>query len=250
MTAKASIPFRRAILSMAAGGVDRHTLQAAAEFARLLQLEILGVFVEDQSLIGLAALPFTRELRLPDYDWQLLDQQRVDDDLRAAALQAERLFQSEVTSKGVASSFEVRRGDPSTIASDVAQPTDVLIVAEPVAILAATTEPMQRAALRSSAAVLLLPRSGLPKHGPVAAVAASRSDQSFALASRIAGSTGEQAFVIPSEDPSAQLLESLQRVLGARRERLLILPRAAVPSDNALLLVTTRRKTPILVLAA
>ncbi|MGD9879732.1 MAG: hypothetical protein AB7U95_06300, partial [Reyranella sp.] len=169
MTSKASTSYRRAVLGMSSGSVDRHMLQAAAEFARLLELEMLGVFIEDQSLIDLAGLPFTRELRMPGHEWRMMEPQRVDDELRAAAQQAARLFQREIKSRGLACRFEVRRGSPVTLASKVAQATDVLILAEPAAfdLLAPGSEPARQAAEASAAAVLLLPRTGMPRHGPV-----------------------------------------------------------------------------------
>jgi hypothetical protein len=254
LTSTASLPYRRAVLGMAAGSVDRQMLQAAAEFARLLELEMLGVFIENQSLIGLAALPFARELRLPGYGWHVLDRQRLDDELRAAALQAGQIFQREVASRGVTCRFEVHRGDPVTLASNVAQASDILIVAETVAFdpHAPGGEPAQRAALASAAAVLLLPRSGMPLHGPVAAVAAGQPDACLEVAARIAASTGEQALALPPLEPvsSAALAESLQRVLGLRRERLLVVPRQAAMPSEILLQLAARRQTPILVLAS
>lgn len=239
---------------MATGSVDRHVLRAAAEFARLLELEMLGVFIEDQSLIDLAALPFTRELRLPGYEWQVLEPRRVDEELRAAARQAARLFAREVEAQGLTCRFEVRRGNPATLASSVAQATDVLILAEPATfdLDGPRGKPGRQAAEESAAAVLLLPRSGMPLLGPVVAVAASRLDASFELAARIATVTGEEALTIEpvGAATSAALMESLDRKLGAQHERLLILRReAAVPIDE-LLEVAARRRTPVLVLAS
>ena len=250
MTWKASFRYRRAVLGLGTGSVDRGMLRAAAEFARLLKLEMLGVFIEDRSLLGLAALPFARELRLPGHEWQTLEPQRVGDELRAAAQRAQRLFQQEIASQGLACRFEVRPGDSATLASDVAQSSDVLIIVEPVALdaLAPGSEPARRAALASAAAVLLLPRSGMPRGGPVAAVAAGPSDPCFALASRIAAAAGERAIAIPGESAStATLLASLQRVLGPPRERLLILPRRATMNEEMPQEIAAQRKVPVLV---
>ena len=255
MTSHPSGPYRRAVLGMATGSVDRDVLRAAAEFARLLELEMLGVFIEDQSLIHLAGLPFARELRLPGYEWHLLEPQRVDDELRAAARQAAQLFAREVESQGLTCRFEVRRGNPATLASSVVQTTDVLILPEPSALdlVGPGGNPERQAAEASAAAaVLLLPRSGMPQHGPVVAAAASPSDASFELAARIAGVTGEKALAITPLSPAAPpaLMESLQHALGSQHERLLILRReAAVPID-VLLEVAARRKTPVLILAS
>lgn len=251
MTTDGSPPYRRAVLGMGTGNADRDMLREAAEFARLLELDMLGVFIEDRSLIELAALPFARELRLPGHDWQALEPHRVDNELRAAAEQARRLFQQEVESQGVVCSFEVHSGSPAALASSVAQTTDVLIVMEPLAVdmLAPGWKAARRAALESAAAVLLLPRSGMPRRGPVAAVAASPSDVCFQLASHIAKAAGEQAFAIPPEDQvSAQaLLTSLNRVVGPQRERLLVLPRKAAMYDETTLEMARLREVPTLI---
>jgi hypothetical protein len=235
---------------MGTGNVDRAMLREAAEFARLLELDMLGVFIEDRSLIELAALPFARELRLPGHDWQALEPQRVGSELRAAAEQARRLFRQEIESQGVACSFEVHSGNPAALASSVAQTTDVLIVMEPLAVdmLAPGWEAARRAAIASAAAVLLLPRSGMPRRGPVAAVAASPSDVCFQLASHIAKATGEQVFAIPPEDQASPqaLLTSLWRALGPHRERLLVLPRKATMHDEMNLEMARLRQVPIL----
>lgn len=245
-------PYRRAVLAMGTGNVDRDMLREAAEFARLLELDVLGVFIEDRSLIELAALPFARELRLPGHDWQALEPQRVVNELRAAAEQARRLFRQEIGSQGVACSFEVHSGSPAAMASSVAQTTDVLIVMEPLAVdmLAPGWELVRRAALQSAAAaVLLLPRSGMPRRGPVAAVAASPLDPCFQLALHIAKAMGEQALAIPPEDQMSTraLLASLRRVLGPHRERLLILPRRAAMHDETNLEMVRLREVPTLI---
>jgi hypothetical protein len=245
-------PYRRAVLGLGTCSIDRHVLRAATEFARLLDLEMLGVFVEDRSLIDLAALPFARELRLPGHDWQTLNPGRLGEELRAAADQDRRLFLQEVESQGVTGEFEVRQGDPATLVISLAQTTDILIVTEPAAAdaLAQGHESVRHAALASMAAVLFLPRSGMARRGPVAAIAATHSDACFRLASRIATATADKAFAISagsSASPTA-LLASLQRAFGHHRERLLVLPRKVAMRDRAPLEVARRRGVPVLVM--
>ncbi|MFO1160397.1 MAG: hypothetical protein U1E60_16280 [Reyranellaceae bacterium] len=247
---KESSPYRRAVLGMPTGGVDRHLLRAAAEFARLLELELLGVFMEDPALFSLATLPFARELRLPGHDWQALDLQRMGEELRAAADRERRLFEKELMAYGVACRFEVHRGDSATLARHVARASDILIVEEPMEIdtLAAGGDPA-RLSLLSAATILLVPRTGMPQGGPVAAVVADPSDPCLRIASRIAAATGEKALAVPSVDqPStAALLGSLRLALGPRRERLLVLPRQGITSDGMLLEIASQRRVPILV---
>lgn len=245
-------PYRRAVLGMGAGGVDRDVLRTVAEFARLLHLEMLGLFIEDRSLLALAALPFARELRLPGHAWRALEVQGIGDELRAAALRARKLFEEEFEPQGIAYSFEVQRGDPAILSGSLARATDILIVVQPHAaeMLASGWEPTRWAAATSAAAVLLLPRSGMPRRGPIAAIAASNSDPSFQLAARLAAAMGEKALAIPSGDPacSAALLASLHRALGLHQERLLILPREAATPEELPLELAGRRRVPILIM--
>ena len=246
--------YRRVVLGMGTGGVDRDVLRTAAEFARLLDLEMLGLFIEDRSLLTLAALPFARELRLPGHDWQALEVRRIGDELRAAASCARKLFEEEVESQGIAYSFEVQRGDPARLSGSITRPTDILIAVEPdpAELLTSGSQPARRPAATSPAAVLLLPRSGMPRRGPIAAIAASDSDPSFQLAARLAAASGEKPVAIPSGDPpsAAALLASLQRVLGLHQERLLILPPEAAIPEELLQELAARRKVPILIMNA
>jgi hypothetical protein len=237
---------------MGVGSVDRGMLRGAAEFARLLKLEILGIFIEDRSVLGLSTLPFARELRLPGHDWQALEPQRVARELQAAAEQARRLFREEVESQGVICRFEVQRGDPATLVSGVAETTDILIVAEPIAAnrLGSAFAPTRRAALASAAAVLLLPPSGMPQRGPVVVVAAGTSDPCFLLASRIAAAMGEEALVIPPTDEisTPALMMSLQRTVGYDRERMLVLARSKSKElDEMPLELAAQRNVPVLI---
>jgi hypothetical protein len=246
-------PVRCVVLDTGAGDVGRSALQAAAEFARLLRLELLGIFIEDPSLLALCALPFARELRMPECDWQALQPRRLEDELRAAGLQARQLFRHEVESRGVAGRFEVRRGDPAALTGEFAQPTDILVVVEPQAAdaLAPAREVIRRAALSSPASLLVLPRSGMAGPGLVAAVADSESDTCFELASRVAAASGETAIAVPlaARSTPALLSASLTRALGAQRERLLIMPRNLVTFET-LLSVASERRVPVLLVAS
>jgi hypothetical protein len=222
-------PFRRAILTVGAEGADRRVVRAAAEFARLLKLEMLGVFIEDQSLLDLASFPFARELRLPGHDWQPLDARQVGHELQALAQRARKLFHQEAKSLGMSSRFEVRRCEPRMLPAGIAQLTDILIVAEPASVdlLTPTVARFRLAALASAASILLLPSTGIPTIGPVAVVAPSRADRAVVVASRFAAAVDEQAILVPAADETSAkaLTASLQDALGAARERLLVLAR-------------------------
>lgn len=242
--------FRRVVLGLAPGQIDRRILRATLEFARLLELEMLGVFVEDQALLGLARLPFARELRLPDHGWHAFEPERVLADLRAAAEQARKLFDQEIAEQGIACHFEVRRGDPATLVCSLGGQTDIVVVAEPAAAAERATTAVartQRAAAQSPAAVLFLPPSVMPSKGPVAVFAASTADAAAVLASHIAEAAGEESIPIPPPRHPEAFTRSLARALGRRRERLVVMTRGiAGSSDETPILLAAERGVPVL----
>ena len=75
----------RVILHLRHGAAERAIIRAAAELAQMLGVALHGVFLEDEALPELAALPFIREFRLGTGSWQRLDRQRLAEEQREAA---------------------------------------------------------------------------------------------------------------------------------------------------------------------
>lgn len=63
----------------------RGMLAFAAQVARVAEVELAGVFVEDQQLLDLARLPFSSEILAPSGMVRNFDASRVESDLRAVA---------------------------------------------------------------------------------------------------------------------------------------------------------------------
>jgi hypothetical protein len=238
---------------MGPGTLDRQALRTAVEFARLLELEMLGIFVEDPAVLGLGNLPFLRELRLPDHAWRAFEPERVAADLRAAAEQARKLFDQEGAAQGVTCRFEVRQGDPATLVCSLGEETDILVMAEPTAAaerVTAALERAQHAAAASSAAVLFLPPSALLPRGSVAVLAANEADPAFELASRIAGPGVAPVKAAPPEGLTARsAAASLAHALGRRHERLVVMTRGVGgSSDDMPWQLAVERDVPVLVI--
>ena len=104
----------RLILDLYWVSTDERTITAAAEFARLLGLDLLGIYVEDEAVHGLAELPFAREFRLPAHEWGVIEGERIAAEFRYAAMSAQRMLLRTAEALGVTSAFEVLRGDPTT----------------------------------------------------------------------------------------------------------------------------------------
>ncbi len=243
--------FRRVILSLSPGGVDRRMLRAVADFARLLELEMVGIFVEDEGVLGLDGLPFLRELRLPGRAWHPFDPVRISGELRAAAQEAKRVFDEEGTARGMTCRFEVRRGDPARLAGRLGEFTDIVVVCEPAEAagwLSTAVSRARQSAFASPASVLFLPSGGIAHRGPVAGVASTRSEPAVSLAARVAEAAGEEMVFVPAKERSAGgLAASLDRALGLRRERLTVMSRNSAESEEAVIGLVTQRGAPVLV---
>ncbi|MGE0418370.1 MAG: hypothetical protein AB7O80_16325 [Acetobacteraceae bacterium] len=248
--------YQRVILELGQGDADPDTIRFVAEFARELGLDLHGLFVEDESLLNLAALPFAREIRLPTHQWQPIDADRMADELRHAADAARLRLQQVVAALGVRSRFEVVRGDPHLCVAGLCFPTDIVVVTETM-----TAPAMRSAAESSPASVLLLPKRATYRHGPVVAVTAQLDDPGLDLAEHIAhaqhaplvilhpaAAAGERrgADLFGMADLSAT---SVLRTLAPLRERLVIVTRGAareLPMADVSQIVTTRHDAVLL----
>jgi nucleotide-binding universal stress UspA family protein len=195
---RAAAEFKRIVLGLdwsASGGA---AVELAAEFAELLELEILGLFLRDESLLGLADFPFARELRMP-CEWHPISVEQLARDIDLAGQTARQLFEAAAKQLRTASSFKVVSGSPARVIASLAQQDDIMAIVEPSGPAARATEPFVSfldAALRSAASVLLLPSRVARRTGPIAAIALSANDPSTETAAAIAGSANEEMIII------------------------------------------------------
>jgi hypothetical protein len=250
--------YRRLLLDLRPGGIDRVALRIATDLARLMDVEVLGVFVEDQSVIGAANLPFTRELRLLTKDWRPVTSQSLASELESAAEQARALLIRESAAAGIHCRFEVRRGDLATTVVSLCNFHDIIVVPEPgnaMDLLTGIAGRVRQAALSSDATVLLLPaRPSRSVVGPVIAIVVGATDPALAIAAGLAASAQQGLVVMTAgDDPemmdsvrsaaasaglprqrvellslSGQTVQSAVQALGGRRGRFLIMSRNKV----------------------
>ncbi|MGH7057007.1 MAG: hypothetical protein ACREFZ_03860 [Acetobacteraceae bacterium] len=234
--------YRRVIVTMREGTAPVPALRLAAELAHLLDLELEGVFIENEALLHLASLPFAREIRLPGHTWQSLDAKRLMADFDLAAGRAERLLAAAARARGVASTFSILRGDPVAASALGSHPDDILVMAEPEA--ERPDWPLGRGveARKIDAGVLLAPAKSATRHGPIAA--AGRPGLGLALAEAIALRAGEDLLLLTPEGSSRPPLP-----LGPRFSAVGVL-RRIVPSLAPALLAraASRSRARLLVL--
>ena len=106
---------RRVIVPLDAAAETGTAIDTAARLAARWQVPLHGVFIEDEELIGLAGLPFARQVTL-GAGLQPLTRGQVEDHFRAFAERAQRDLAAAADRHGVKWSFETVRGP---LASDM-----------------------------------------------------------------------------------------------------------------------------------
>jgi hypothetical protein len=190
--------FKRLVLGLQPSAPDR-TMRLAVEMARLLNLELLGLFLEDTSLYDLANIPFARELRPLGGGWHPIDVRQLSYDLELAARSAEKMFAEAAKHLLTQWRFEVARGPMAATIAAISQTSDIVMIGEPVSAVERITQQFSwliQAAFQSAAAVMVVPSQIARIKGPIVALAAVPDDPSIAVAANIALPANEQLVVI------------------------------------------------------
>ena len=271
--------FKRIVLGLHQSTADRATLGLAAELAALMRLDLHGLFVADETLIGVAGLPFAREFRALARQWQPLDVAHMAEELDLAARSAERLLAAAAKRLAVASSFEIVKGSTSSVIAGGSCAGDIIIVSEPRTAGEQITQPfagLMQAAFRSAASVLVVPSRIVRHTGPIVACAARPDDPAIRVAASIAAAAKETVVLIAADgeiagdpqiaaaaaeagvtlSPLAARQETLSdaratsHLLAHVKERLIVMTRGAVGHhhDDLPPLLAAVRQVPVLVI--
>jgi hypothetical protein len=255
--------FQRVVLGML-HHAPRQGLRQAVDLATLLQAELRGLFIKDEELCGLGALPFTREFRRLEGGWRNIDNTELLNALDMAARSAERLFREAVKAFGQACEFEIIEGRSlaAAIASS-SRPGDILVVPEsssPIERATSQFQSMAKEAFGSPASVMLVPAGIVRETGAVVALASGPDDPSIKVASQIAARANERLSIVDSAGLAAAIRSSVKHggapaqlplssavgeALGPLQERLLILSRDGF-DEFAVGLISTIRHVPVL----
>jgi hypothetical protein len=264
--------FKRLVLGLQPSAPDR-AMQLAVDLANLLQVELLGLFLEDTSLRDLAGMPFARELRPLGGGWHPIDFDRLSHDLELAARSCERLFAQATKRLPTRCQFEVARGPTAAMIESVSHTGDIVMVVEPVSPAERVTQQFSRlveAALRSAAAVMFVPLRAARSSGPIVAIAATVHDPSVLAGVGIAIAAKQELVVVGAAPGIAEDLHEvatdaglairhviadglppadpafLDRALRHLRERLLVVTRGVL-ADEQVVSIASSRQVPVLV---
>mgnify|MGYP001819511065 CR=1 FL=1 len=123
--------FRRITVALDDSMQSSQALQEAAELAASLQAELEGIFIEDINLIHLAELPFTREIRPASMTQEVVNSQRMEQELRSLARQQQKKLELVANEKGIRCSFRIRRGQIKTELMEAVTEADILTLSRP-----------------------------------------------------------------------------------------------------------------------
>jgi len=190
--------FKRLVLGLQPS-VPGGAFQFAAQLAEMLDVELLGLFLEDTSLRDLAAIPFARELRPMNGGWHAIDIERLSRDIGYAARTVEQMFDEAMKNLATPSRFEVVRGPVGSLLPALSRSSDIVMILEPANPAERASQQfawLLEAAFRSAGAVMIVPPRIQRESGPVVAIAVGLDDPSLASATAIARAIAEELVIV------------------------------------------------------
>ena len=258
--------FKRMVIGLPQTMADRAAIDAAAELAEFLQVELLAAFIADPALRALAERPAARELRTLGQGWQTIDPAQIKRDIEQISAIAQRRFAETVGGRSIKTGFDVVTGAP--MLASLIRADDILAILEPghpgESITRQFTSLLDTA-FATAAAILAVPRRILRPTGPILAVVTGGDHNNLRLALQIAAASKERLLVatppgvrlpdeiladaerlgVPIERISTGLSQQTLALPSARaNERLRIVARDQLPEDA---LFANLRGIPVLV---
>ena len=156
---EAEVRIRRVVACFAPGHVARP--EAVARFARELEAELLGLFIEDVELLRFASLPFAREVGLASASLLAMSLEGLERQMRAQARLVEDALAA-ILGPSPGWSFRVERATPASVVEAV-----LIDVRDPVLLLPPGGNPLaERRVLRRTELTPALVRERLAAGRP------------------------------------------------------------------------------------
>lgn len=160
------LAIRRILVAIDTSAHSLAALEVAARLAASVHAELVGLFVEDENLLRLAALPFANEVRWPFSSRRGLDQARMERELHLMASQARRALALAAEQAETEWTFRVVRGTVSEEVLNAALEADLLTLgraSRPLTRRVRLGSTAQAAAIRSRHLVLLARKNADPE---------------------------------------------------------------------------------------
>jgi len=121
--------FKRVLVGLPQTGANLEAVNAVADLAEFLHIELLATFVTDSSLHTPAGFPAVRELRIPDHGWQTIDLAQIRRDIDRAAAVARQRFYKAVGNRTIKTSFDIVTG--TQVMASLIRADDIVAIIEP-----------------------------------------------------------------------------------------------------------------------
>lgn len=165
---EASSPLQRILVALDASPHSQAALDAAVRLAMAFEAEVKGLFVEDETVLRTAQLPFAEEVRAYTTSPKELTDQRMQRQLRYQAEYAERTLQRAAERTEVAYTFEVVQGDVTRELLEATAEVDLLVLGKTsTASSRRQLGSTSRTALTDAPAPVLVLQEALPPQRPV-----------------------------------------------------------------------------------
>ena len=211
--------FRRILVALDASRESDAALAAAAELAKHLDAELMGLFIEDIDLLNLAALPFSREVPVLSLSGRELDPERVERELRSKAAAARRALAALADELHLQWSFRIARGHVDAELLTASQEADLVAVGKgtrPLSGKARLGSTGRAIVIQAARSVLLAAGIDGPADAPVAIVYEGSGDSAaLALAARLAESDRRHLVVFVLGDSQTSFA---QREVSVRQQ--------------------------------
>ena len=259
----ARIGFKRMVVGLPQGLAGQAAVDATADLAEFLQIELLATFIADSTLHTLAELSGARELRTLDQGWQAIDVAQITRDIESAASLARRRFAETIGTRALKASFDVIGG--VEIMASLIRADDIVAIIEPGHPGERITQQFTRllaAAFATAGAVLAVPRRIVRTAGPIMTTASSSEDPSIRTALQIAAALRERLVVTMAADVRLpiELLAEAERLgvaversgggalpVARLQERMRVLTRSAL-TDKGITLFSSLQGIPLLLI--
>lgn len=121
-------PVKRILIALDSSASTPNSLTVAAELASRLRAELRGLFVEDNDLLKLAALPFTTQINLTTGTRQPLETSELESQMASLAAAAQRRLAAVAERDRLIWSFRTVRGQIAREIANAAEDADLVIV--------------------------------------------------------------------------------------------------------------------------
>ncbi|MFM7083504.1 MAG: hypothetical protein ACKOW3_00660 [Hyphomicrobium sp.] len=191
---------KRAVFSFNHESYNPTAMNIAADLAKRLQLDLLGLFVMDHMLDLAVSYPEAREFSAPFRDWRLLDAKLLRQQQDLIAKKIEKQLEIKAKEEKLRTTFEIASGSFEEVLKGFASQSDILIFSEPKDPLGQITKSFRKSvdiAMQLLSSALIIPRSASQKRGPILVFVTDKDDPSLDVASLIAQTTEDKIIVVP-----------------------------------------------------